>query len=175
MAELLTLKDEMGRTLTCELIQEIPLVDKSYGLVLPQGTPVRLMVWVEEEDAEDPTLEDLDDEEIAKVLPTARAVLAEQDLKLLDSAYVLIVTGEVPESEDDEIYTICEEDEEEEEDYQLVREFFVEERRYAVFSPVDPLFFFVDLASDPPMMLSPEETKTLMPLFEDALFDETDN
>ncbi|WP_287129119.1 DUF3727 domain-containing protein [Candidatus Cyanaurora vandensis] len=176
MSEVLTLKDDVGRTLTCELLQEIPLDDKIYGLVLPQGTPVRVMAWIDTEDEDEPTLEDLDDEEIAKVLPTARAVLEEQELKLLDSAFVLVVTGDVPEAdEDSEVYTISEDEEEEEEDYQLVSEFFVEERHYAVFSPVDPLFLFVDLTEAPPRMLSPEETKTLMPMFEDALFENADN
>ena len=96
MSDLLTLKDDAGRTLRCELLQEIPLDDKNYGLVLPEGTPVRIMAWTDSEEEDEPTLEDLDDEEIAKILPTARAVLAEQDLKLLDSAFVLVVTGEVP-------------------------------------------------------------------------------
>ncbi|WP_218079424.1 DUF3727 domain-containing protein [Anthocerotibacter panamensis] len=177
MSEILTLTDEMNRTLKCELLQEIPLKDKTYGLVLPQGTPVRIMAWTDGGDDDEPTLEDLDDEEIAKILPTARAVLAEQDLKLLDSAFVLVVIGDVPEADEDsdEVYTISEDDEEEEEDYQLVREFFVEERHYAVFSPVDPLFLFVDLTEAPPRMLSPDETKELMPAFEDVLFENADN
>jgi hypothetical protein len=176
MSETLILKDEMGRTLQCELLQEIPLEDKSYGLVLPEGTPVRVMAWIDTGDDDEPTLEDLDDEEIAKILPTARAVLAEQDLKLLDSAFVLVAIGEVPEADEDtDVYTISEDEEDEEEDYQLVREFFMEERHYAVFSPVDPLFLFVDLTEDEPRMLTPEETKELMPLFEDILFENADN
>jgi len=178
VSEILTLNDDMGRSLTCELLQEIPLDDKTYGLVLPQGTPVRVMAWIDTEDEDEPTLEDLDDEEIAKVLPTAKAVLEEQELKLLDSAFVLVVLGDVPEAdEDSEVYTISEDEdsEDEEEDYQLISEFFVEERHYAVFSPVDPLFLFVDLTEDPPRMLTPEETKVLMPMFEDALFENSDN
>ncbi len=176
MSEMLTLKDEMNRTLRCELLQDIPLDEKTYGLVLPEGTPVRVMAWIDGEDDDEPTLEDLDDEEIAKVLPTARAVLAEQDLKLLDSAFVLVVIGDVPEpDEDTDVYTISEDEDEEEEDYQMVREFFVESRHYAIFSPVDPLFLFVDLTTDPPRMLSPEETKNLMPMFEDVLFENSDN
>jgi len=173
---MLTLKDDAGRTLNCELLQEIPLDEKTYGLVLPEGTPVRVMAWIDSEEDDEPTLEDLDDDEIAKILPTARAVLAEQDLKLLDSAFVLVVTGDVPEADEDtDVYTISEDEEDEEEDYQLVREFFVEERHYAVFSPVDPLFLFVDLTENPPRMLTPDETKDLMPLFEDILFDPTEN
>ncbi|MGA7954911.1 MAG: DUF3727 domain-containing protein [Gloeobacterales cyanobacterium] len=181
-SEVLVLSDERGRTLDCELLQQIPLESKVYGLVMPNLTPVRVMAWSDDE--EEPTLEDLDDEEVVKVFPNARAVLAEQDLSLLDSAYVLVVEGDVPapdeedeEEEEDSIYTICEEEGEEEE-YQLLASFLEDEREYAVFTPLEPVILFVELdqteGSKTARLLTPKETDELMPVFEEFLRQQED-
>jgi len=177
MSEILTLSDNAGRSLTCELVTELEVDGGQYGLVVPQATPVRLMVWEEAEDEdaeEDALLADLDDEEIDRVFQTAKAVLAEQNLKLVDSAYLLIVEGEVPNAEDAEVYSIADDEdgEEMEEEYQLLEEFFFEDRRYGIFTPLDPVMLFVEMPSDgAPRVLDPEETARLMPEFEEALLD----
>jgi uncharacterized protein YrzB (UPF0473 family) len=180
-SEALVLTDEKGRTLDCELLQQIPLESKVYGLVMPNLTPVRVMAW---SDDEEPTLEDLDDEEVVRVFPNARAVLAEQDLSLLDSAYVLVVEGDIPtpdeedeEDEEDSIYTICEEEGEEEE-YQLLASFLEDEREFAVFTPLEPVILFVELdeakGSKTARLLTPKETEELMPVFEEFLRQQED-
>jgi hypothetical protein len=177
MSEILTLSDNAGRSLTCELVTELEVDGGQYGLVVPQATPVRLMVWEEAEDEdaeEDALLADLDDEEIDRVFQTAKAVLAEQNLKLVDSAYLLIVEGEVPNAEDAEVYSIADDEdgEEMEEEYQLLEEFFFEDRRYGIFTPLDPVMLFVEMPNDgAPRVLDPEETARLMPEFEEALLD----
>ncbi|AGY58554.1 DUF3727 domain-containing protein [Gloeobacter kilaueensis] len=179
MSDTLTLKDEAGRTLACELVTELEIDGAQYGLVVPQATPVRLMAWeaADDEDGngeeEDTLLADLDDEEIERVFQTARAVLAEQDLKLVDSAYLLIVEGDIPNADEAEFYSIADdEDNEEEEEYQLLEEFFFEDRRYGIFTPLDPVMLFVELpAEGEPRVLEPEETARLMPNFEEALLD----
>lgn len=177
MTDLLTLKDDAGRALACELVTELEIDGTQYGLVIPQATPVRLMAWEgsEEESAEDALLADLDDDEIDRVFPTARAVLAEQNLKLVDSAYLLIIEGEVPNAEEAEVYSIADDEDEDgdvEEEYQLLEEFFFEDRRYGIFTPLDPVMMFVELVDDgTPRVLDPEETARLMPDFEEALLD----
>jgi hypothetical protein len=179
MSELLTLKDNAGRSLTCELVTELEVDGSQYGLVVPQATPVRLMVWEEAEgdeaeEDEDAMLADLDDEEIDRVFQTAKAVLAEQNLKLVDSAYLLIVEGEVPNADEAEVYSIADDEdgEEMEEEYQLLEEFFFEDRRYGIFTPLDPVMLFIELPTNgAPRVLDPEETARLMPEFEEALFD----
>lgn len=176
MSEILTLKDNAGRSLTCELVTELEVDGGQYGLVVPQATPVRLMVWeeVEGEEEEDALLADLDDDEIDRVFQTAKAVMAEQNLKLIDSAYLLIVEGDVPSAEDAEVYSIADDEdgEEMEEEYQLLEEFFFEDRRYGIFTPLDPVMLFIELPENgAPRVLDPEETARLMPEFEEALFD----
>ncbi len=179
MSEILTLNDSAGRSLTCELVTELEVEEKQYGLVVPQATPVRLMVWEaaeeeEDDEEEEAMLADLDDEEIEKVFQTAKAVLAEQNLKLVDSAYLLIVEGEVPAAEEAEVYSIADDEngEEMEEEYQLLEEFFFEDRRYGIFTPLDPVMLFIEIPADgAPRVLDPEETARLMPEFEEALLD----
>ncbi|UFP94073.1 DUF3727 domain-containing protein [Gloeobacter morelensis] len=180
MSDTLTLKDEAGRTLACELVTELEIDGSQYGLVVPQATPVRLMAWEAAEgdddtEEEDALLADLDDEEIERVFQTARAVLAEQDLKLVDSAYLLIVEGDIPNAEEAEVYSIADDEdgeEMEEEEYQLLEEFFFEDRRYGIFTPLDPVMLFVELPEGgEPRVLEPEETARLMPNFEEALLD----
>jgi uncharacterized protein YrzB (UPF0473 family) len=171
-SEALVLTDEKGRTLDCELLQQIPMESKIYGLVMPNLTPVRVMAWSDDE--EEPTLEDLDDDEVIKVFPNARAVLA----------YVLVVEGDVPgpdeedeEDEEDSIYTICEEEGEEEE-YQLLASFLEDDREYAVFTPLEPVILFVELdqteGSKSARLLAPKETEELMPVFEEFLRQQDD-
>ncbi len=179
MSETLTLNDEAGRSLVCELVTELEIEGAQYGLVVPQATPVRLMAWEgaegdDEASEDDALLADLDDEEIERVFPTAKAVLAEQELKLVDSAYLLIVEGEIPNAEEAEVYSIADDEdgEEMEEEYQLLEEFFFEDRRYGIFTPLDPVMLFIELPEDgAPRVLDPEETARLMPNFEEALLD----
>jgi len=166
------LVDEQGRSLACYVDRTLEVDERPYLLLLPVDVPVELFVWNEAED----TLLDLEEEELAKVLPIARDVLAEQNLTLLDTALTLTAKGELP--EDAETLFLDYEGEEgeiESEEFQELGVFYYEGRRYGVYTPLDPLLFFARLNSDgQPEPLTAEEMERLGPRLEAELFNDLD-
>ncbi|NJN30348.1 MAG: DUF3727 domain-containing protein [Synechococcales cyanobacterium RM1_1_8] len=93
------LEDDNGRSLFCHLEYSLDLDGKTYGLLQPVDAPVMIFAWGEDDD--EPTILE-DDEELQPLLPTARAVLSEQNLTLLETAVTWTVEGDLPELEEDE-------------------------------------------------------------------------
>ncbi len=175
----LTLKDETGRTLVCEVKHTLELDAQQFVLLLPLDSPVEIFAWDEDED-EDPEIVH-DEAEIEAIFPLAKAVLAEQNLLLQRTAVTLTVTGELPDP--DEIFDdedLDDEDSEfesdwdddlngaggtEVEEFQLLARFFYHEQEYGVYAPLDPLFILARLDDQgQPHLLSPEEFERLEPL-----------
>jgi hypothetical protein len=172
-APTVTLTDNLGRTLDCYVEQSIELDDREFVLLLPVDAPVEIFAWREDGDDEAAVLVE-DPDEIATIFLTAKAVLAEQNLTLKETAIVLTVEGDLPELEED----LEEEDEEfdDQEELQLIASFYHNEQEYAIYTPLDPYFILAQLDDHGnPQILSPEELKRLeplLPMLEDQLFDE---
>jgi Protein of unknown function (DUF3727)/Protein of unknown function (DUF1292) len=169
----MTLKDEDGRSILCQVENTLKVRNKEYVLLLPVDTPIEIFAWAEDEedaDEEGEMLVDIDDEELEDVFATARAVLAEQDLILNRTALTLTASGEIPEVEEDDIIALDIEDPEGKfnmEQFQQLAAFFYEEQEYVVCTPLDPLLFFAKMsAQGEPELLSPEEFQELVELDE---------
>ncbi|MGK7888936.1 MAG: DUF3727 domain-containing protein [Leptolyngbyaceae cyanobacterium] len=171
----LVVKDDQGRTIACYLEQSVQVDDHEYALLLPVDNPIEIFAWAEDESG-DEILVDLDDTELAQVFLTARAVLAEQELILEQTALTLTAQGEIPLAGEEEITTLDLGDEEgnlESEDFQLLASFFYEDQEYAVYTPLNPLLIFVRLTHEGvPILLEPEEFEAIRPQLEDQLFDD---
>lgn len=92
------LVDDQGRSLACYVDRTLEVDERPYLLLSPVDAPVELFAWGEAGD----TLLDLDEEELARIFPIARDVLAEQNLTLLDTALTLTAQGELPQAEETE-------------------------------------------------------------------------
>jgi hypothetical protein len=168
-----TLKDDDGRSLLCQVENTMKVRDKEYVLLLPVDTPIEIFAWADDEEADDDEgemLVDIDDEELEDVFATARAVLAEQDLILNRTALTLTASGDIPDVEEDDIIALDIEDPDgayNMEQFQQLAAFFFEEQEYVVCTPLDPLLFFAQMnAKGEPVLLSPEEFQELVELDE---------
>lgn len=174
------LKDEQGRSLKCYVERSLSIGSHEYLLLLPVDAPIEIFAWdsddEESEDEDDEMLVDIDEEEINDVFDTAKAVLAEQNLKLERTAYTLTASGELPEATDDDVITLDisdGDDHADTEEFQLLTNFFYEEQEYAICTPFEPLLFFARVsATGEPELLPPEEFEAVRSQLEDQLFDE---
>ncbi len=162
--EVLYLEDTVGSPLPCYVERAFAVEGKDYVLLQPVDYPVQIFAW-EHLDDEELTLADVDDEELDLILPTAQAVLAEQNLALKRTAFTLTVEGDLP--EDGEVFPIeTEEDEEESgEEYQELAKFYHKEQGYSVFAPITPLLFIAQIqANGEPRLISQDELQRLQPV-----------
>lgn len=172
----IAVKDEAGRTLICQIEQTFEISGRQYALLLPLDTPVEIFAWEEDEDGETDSLIDVDESDIGKLLPTARAVLAEHDLTLQQSAVTLSVAGEIPEPHEEDCFTleigdIDEDGEPDTEEFQTLATFFYEDVEYTVCTPMDPLLIFAEIFRGEARMIPPEEFERLRPEIESSIFD----
>jgi len=172
-APTVNLIDEDGRSLLCYVERSLDVDGKEYVLLLPVDAPVEIFAWSADEDSEDDEEEmllDIDEDELDDIFPTARAVLAEQDLILHRTALTLTASGELPDVEDDDIITLDIEETDGQlnlEQFQQLASFFYEEQEYVVCTPLDPLLFFARMnAKGQPELLSMEEFQKLVSLDE---------
>jgi hypothetical protein len=176
---IVVLKEEDGRSLPCFVEKSIELDDVEYVLLLPVDSPVEIFAWEpDEEDEDEEVLVDVDEDTIKQVFATAKAVLAEQDLILENTALTLTVSGEIPEPDDEDIITIDLSESGDDmtvEELQLVTSFYYEEKEYAIYTPLDPLLFFACMnEAGEPELLTPEEFDRVRSHLEDQLFDEVE-
>lgn len=171
-AQTISLVDEDGRSLLCYIERSLKVQGREYALLLPVDAPIEVFAWAaDEEDDEEEMLMDIDEDELEEIFPTARAVLAEQDLILNRTALTLTASGTLPEIEEDDIISLDIEEEGEGqptlEQFQQLASFFYEEQEYVVCTPLDPLLFFARInAQGHPELLSPEEFQDLLALEE---------
>jgi len=170
-----TLTDEAGRSLPCYKERSLFVEDQEYVLLLPVDAAIEIFAW-QADGEEEEAIPVEDDATIDQIFTTAEAVLAEQNLILKRTAFVLTVAGELPAVDETELFTLEIEEEGTEldpEQLQLLASFYHEEQEYAIYTPLDPLMFFARInAVNHPELLSPEEFRKLQPLLEEQLFDE---
>jgi hypothetical protein len=172
------LTDDDGRSLLCSVEKSGVIDGVQYLLLMPVHSPIEIFAWDEGEDEDEEVLVDIDDDEVADVFDTARAVLAEQDLMLSYTAYTLTAEGSLPNPTEEDIITLNigeEEDLDETEKFQMLSTFFYEEQEYVLCTPLEPLLFFARLNDqDNPELLAPEEFEAVRSQLEDWLFDDVD-
>lgn len=169
---ILSLTDETGKTLPCQVEITLEVDREEYLLLKPIDHAVYIFAWGEGDDDEDQLLLDIEEEELDRVFSIAQAVLSEQNLKLQRTAYTLTASGELPELDEDEIFTIDAEEEEASEEFQELAHFFCEEQEYSIFTSLDPLMFFAKLDRyGKPQLLTPEEIQRIQPYVEEHLMD----
>ncbi|MBT9311385.1 DUF3727 domain-containing protein [Leptothoe kymatousa] len=175
---IVTLKDDDGNTLACYVEKAITLSDptsdpeQEYLLLLPVSAPIEVFTW-----QTDDTLEDIEDEAIDTLFPSARAVLAELDLTLQRSAYTLTAVGNIPDAEDDSCFALEVDEDGATDNFQMLAQFYHDEQRYVACTPLEPLLFFAYRVPDAETvtLLSPEEFQRLQPQIEDQLFEGLDD
>ncbi|NEO27341.1 MAG: DUF3727 domain-containing protein [Kamptonema sp. SIO4C4] len=171
------LEDELGRSLVCSVEHSFTENDHTYYLLFPLDFPVTIVAWDSpSEDAEIRWVEE--SKELEQIFPDAKAVLAEQDLQLKNTAYTLTVTGDLFEPDDEDILRIeipTESGQLELEEFQWLATFYHDETEYEIYTPLHPLLFF---AKQPPtgdlQFLSFEELQQLQPRLQDLLLKELD-
>lgn len=176
--ESVTLTDEVGRSLTCNIEYSMNLEGQEYALLLPIDSPVEIFTW-QGDDTDEAAIPVEDETEIDKIFDTARVVLQEQNLTLRRTAVTLTVVGELPEFPEDEMASDADPDEESEfEELMWLTSFYHEEQEYAIYTPLDPFFILARMNDDgKPELLSEEEFQRLepmLPMLEDQFFDELD-
>ena len=176
--ESVTLTDEVGRSLTCNIEYSMNLEGQEYALLLPIDSPVEIFTW-QGDDTDEAAIPVEDDTEIDKIFDTARVVLQEQNLTLRRTAVTLTVVGELPEFPEDDMASDADPDEESEfEELMWLTSFYHEEQEYAIYTPLDPFFILARMNDDgKPELLSEEEFQRLepmLPMLEDQFFDELD-
>ncbi|MEC4806654.1 MAG: DUF3727 domain-containing protein [Jaaginema sp. PMC 1079.18] len=173
-AETVYLTDEEGRSLLCSVEQSFNIESHTYFLLLPMDAPITIIAGdTQEESSEVIWLED--DDEIKMIFDDAKAVLAEQNLTLQSSAHTLTVAGEIPQPHEDDILTLeFEHDngEIEEDDYQCLAEFYCNQQKYEIYTPIMPLLFFARETKGGNLeLLSPDQLQEIQPFLEDLLFE----
>ena len=176
--ESVTLTDEVGRSLTCNIEYSMNLEGQEYALLLPIDSPVEIFTW-HGDDTDEAAIPVEDETEIDKIFDTARVVLQEQNLALRRTAVTLTVVGELPEFPEDDMASDADPDEESEfEELMWLTSFYREEQEYAIYTPLDPFFILARINDDgKPELLSEEEFQRLepmLPMLEDQFFDELD-
>ncbi len=170
--QVITMKDEAGRSLDCFVEQELDIDGVDYVLLLPVDHPIEIFAW--EEDGEFSDAVFLEEEEIDVIFLDAQAVLAEQNLVLKRTAFTLSVAGELPPVDEETLLTIEVEDDDinlEPEEYQPLATFYHEEEEYGIYTPRDPLLLFARRNAQGMLeLVPPEEVQTLQPFLEDMLF-----
>lgn len=177
-----SIRDDLGRSLVCQVEQTFEIAGRQYALLLPLNTPVEIFSWEPDDngDGDTDSLIDVEESEIDKLLPTARAVLAEHDLTLHRSAVTLSVSGEIPEPHEDDCFTleigdIDDDGEMDTEEFQTLATFFQDDVEYTVCTPMDPLLLFAEVSGQgEARMIPPEEFERLRPEIESNIFDVLD-
>lgn len=177
-AEIVTLTDEAGQSLDCYIENALETEDITYLLLMPIDTPVVILAWddtAEEDDFSNAFLVE-DETEITKVFADAKAVLAELDLVLKQTAYTLTVSGELPPLEDEGILTLeLDSDGQEKlepEELQFLTSFYHKEQKYSVYTPLTPLLFLATYDHLGRIELVSPDDEDIQPILEELLFEE---
>lgn len=169
----ITLSDATGRTLECFVEHSIEVEGSEYVLLHPVDSPVEIVTWKgDDEDEEAVPIEN--EQQIDLLFNTAKAVLAEENLKLKRTAIVLTVEGELPEEPEDDEPWEGNGSGEDVDEFQWLASFFHNETEYAVYTPLDPFFIVARMNEQgQPELLDPEELEQiedLLPSIEEQLF-----
>ncbi|NJK50102.1 DUF3727 domain-containing protein [Candidatus Gracilibacteria bacterium] len=174
--EKVTLTDEEERTLECYVENSLETEETTYLLLMPVDTPVVILAWEgeDEDDFSDAIIIE-DSEELEQIFADAKAVLAELDLVLKNTAYTLTVSGELPPLEDDDVITLeidAEEKPLEPEELQFLASFYTQEAKYSIYTPLSPLLFLAKSGERGEIELVSPDDKQMQPILEELLFEE---
>jgi Protein of unknown function (DUF3727)/Protein of unknown function (DUF1292) len=173
-APTVTVTDDTGFNLNCYVEHTLNVEGEEFVLLLPVDSTIEIVSWQDDGTEEEEAVLVEDPKQIDRIFPTAKAVLAEQNLTIKRTAVVLTVEGELPELADEDYSEDGDQDEEQEE-LQLLSSFYHEDQEYAIYAHLDPYFILARMGDDgKPVLLSPEELKRiepLLPMIEDQLFD----
>ena len=180
--ESVNLTDASGRSLKCYIEHSLEVEDYLYMLLLPIDSPVYIIPWNEEEDEDFSEVIIIEDEvEIEEIFPDAKAVLAELDLTLKNTAFTLTISGELPPLEEDNILTLelSEEDQPidseellEPEELQFLASFYHLEQKYTIYTPLSPLLLFARYSPVGKLELVSLGDPQMKSIIEELLFDE---
>ena len=178
------LKDEDDRELACYVEKSIDIDGAEFLLLLPVNLPIEIFVWESDEvasgdDDAAEVLADIDEAEIDRLFPTARAVLAELDLLLERSAHTLTAVGDLPAGDEEDCFSLDISEEGDStpatEEFQQLATFFHEDAQYTLCTPLDPLLFFATRTADGSVeLVEPEAFQKMRSQLEDKLFDVLD-
>ncbi|MBR8828494.1 MAG: DUF3727 domain-containing protein [Gomphosphaeria aponina SAG 52.96 = DSM 107014] len=194
--EKVTIFDDGGRSLDCYIENSLELNNATYLLLMPVDAPVVILAGEDDPDDEDEeyaqTILIEDKSEIEKIFADAKAVLAELNLTLKDTAYTLTVEGELPALEDENLISLELDEEESEEssnelesdneleddmepeELQILKSFYHEEQRYSLCTPLSPLLFVALVNRDNQLELLAPDNPELQFILQELLFDEFD-
>jgi hypothetical protein len=185
-SEIVTLIDEEGRSLECYIENALETDDATYLLLMPVDIPGVIIAWEDGEDGDEDFAEAIlleDTEEIATIFADAKAVLAEHDLILQNTAFTLTIKGELPPIDEDSILTLeldgdgngnGESQPIEAEELQFLASFYHEEHKYSIYTPIAPLLFLAKSTPNGDLELVSPEDEDIQPILEDLLFEELD-
>lgn len=169
--EKVTLTDEEGRILDCYVENSLESEDSTYLLLMPVDTPVVILAWDDEKEEESSDAILIEDSaELEQIFADAKAVLAELELTLKNTAYTLTASGELPPIEDDEVITL--EIESEEEELQFLASFYSEDQKYSIYTPLSPLLFLAKYNEKGDLELVSPDDGQMQPILEELLFEE---
>lgn len=176
--DIVSLIDRDGRELLCYVEEYIELEDDEYLVLLPVDASVDIFIG-------DPEAEELsvvqEEATIKEIFGSAKAVLAEKNLKLKTTPFVLTVEGELPPVDEENLLTLEIQDEDanpmqppiEPEELQLLANFRHEGKDYSIYTPLAPLVFFGRFNEEGKAeLLSEEEYERVRPLLEEQLFNQ---
>lgn len=179
LPDLITLTDETGKSLECYIEQDLEIDGYIYMLLLPVDQPVVILAWDEEDEDE---LSDAiiieEEEELQKIFPDAKAVLAELDLQLKHTAFTLTISGQLPALQEDDLLTLELEDEAGEdgeipsEELQFLTNFYHLEQLYAIYTPLTPILFFSRMDHRGNLEVLEPEDPGMQHIFEMLMFED---
>ena len=173
--ESLILTDETGRSLECYVEHSLEHGFYTYLLLQPMDLPIIILCWEEtNEDVSEAVLVD-DEEEIEEIFLDAKAVLAELDLTLKNTAFTLTASGELPPLEEEDILTLEVEEENMDvspEELQFLASFYHLEQKHSLYTPLIPLMFFARSSPSGDLEIVSPDDEEIQPILEELLFDE---
>ena len=171
----LILTDENGRSLECYIEHSLEHGYYTYLLLQPVDLPIMILAWDEkDEDVSEAILID-DEEEIEAIFADAKAVLAELDLTLKNTAFTLTASGELPPLEEEDILTLEVEEDNRDispEELQFLASFYNLEQKYSLYTPLTPLMFFARSTPSGDLEIVSPDDEEIQPILEELLFDE---
>ncbi len=174
-----TITDEKGQSLNCYIQSTLEVDNQEFLLLGCVDQPVVILTWPDA-DEDEAAIAVESDSELEVLFPSAKAVLAEQNLTLHYSTVTLTVSGELPDLSEEDLESItpddADSDRDEYEELVWLASFYHKEQEYGVYIPLDPFLILarVDQQGNP-QLLSPEELQQiepLLPMIEDQLFDD---
>lgn len=177
--ESVLLVDEQGRSLECYIENSLEFDSTTYLLLMPVDSPIVIIGWdrEDEEESEEAFIIE-DDSEIEQIFPDAKAVLAELELTLKNTAFSLTVAGDLPEFEEEDLLTLELNEEENEEleteELQFLASFYHQEQKYSIYTPVAPLLFLAKSQPGGKLELVSPEDRQMQPILEELLFEDLD-